>query len=393
MMYGGIMHEAHMSSAFDPFTPGADHATRLSIDLIATDRERILRAARTYLAQPPVTITEARSPRSAGGPHDYCSEGDYWWPDPTNRNGPYVRRDGFTNPDNFTAHRQALIRLSLHVPALVSAWLITKEALFAEHAVRHLRAWFINRSTKMNPHLRYAQAIHGRVHGRGIGIVDTIHLVEVVRAASLLARAGIIPASQLVMLHRWFDDYLTWLRMDRYGLDERDEKNNHGTCWVLQVAELARFVGNTAVLDACRDRFKRVLVPVQIATDGSLPLELARTKPYAYSLFNLDLMATICQTLSTNEDDLWTFATHDGRGMSLAMAFMVPFIKDKSTWMRAPDVMYFTHWPVRHPSLLFAGLALNRPDYIDLWRRLDPDPAVDEIIRNYPIRQPVLWAL
>src|ERR1035441_3868071 len=47
------------------------------------DRERILRAANEYLPQPPITITASNSPRSHGGKHDYFSEGDYWWPDPT----------------------------------------------------------------------------------------------------------------------------------------------------------------------------------------------------------------------------------------------------------------------------------------------------------------------
>jgi len=48
-------------------------------------------------------------------------------------------------------------------------------------------------------------------------------------------------------------------------------------------------------------------------------------------------------------------------------------------------------WPVRHCLLLFGGLALDRPDYIDVWRKLNPDPVVDEVIRNHFIRQPVLW--
>jgi hypothetical protein len=69
----------------------------------------------------------------------------------------------------------------------------------------------------------------------------------------------------------------------------------------------------------------------------------------------------------------------------------VPFIADKKKWTRPPDLMYFDEWPVRQPALLFGGLALNEPSYIELWRRLEPDPAVEEVIRNYFIRQPVLW--
>jgi hypothetical protein len=66
-------------------------------------------------------------------------------------------------------------------------------------------------------------------------------------------------------------------------------------------------------------------------------------------------------------------------------------MKDKSTWFKEPDVMYFNEWPVRHPLLLFGGLALSKPEYIELWKTLDPDPEVEEVVRNYPFRQPVLW--
>jgi hypothetical protein len=54
------------------------------------------------------------------------------------------------------------------------------------------------------------------------------------------------------------------------------------------------------------------------------------------------------------------------------MGFMVPSIEDKRRWPYKPDVMYFDQWPIRQPSLLFAGIALQRPDHPELWRRLDP---------------------
>src|SRR5918912_4827 len=98
---------------------------RPAFDVAAFDRARILKAAQQYLSESPITITASTSPRSAGGPHDFFSEGDYWWPDPNNPDGPYIQRDGLTNPDNFVAHRHALIRLSLHVPALTAAWVLS----------------------------------------------------------------------------------------------------------------------------------------------------------------------------------------------------------------------------------------------------------------------------
>ena len=175
------------------------------------------------------------------------------------------------------------------------------------------------------------------------------------------------------------------------GQEERDARNNHGTCWTMQVAEFARFTGNREWMARCADRFKSLHVPGQIGLDGSFPLELRRTKPYGYSLFNLDAMSGICQILSTPQANLWKFNLPDGRGMGKTMEYMVPFIVDKKKWQLPPDVMFFEEWPVRHSSLLFAGIALDKPEYIALWQRLNPDPNVDEAIRNYPIRQPVLW--
>src|SRR5215472_8133399 len=116
-------------------------------DLAAFERPRVLKAAARYLNEPPVTVTAASSPRSAGGRHDFFSEGDYWWPDPKNPEGPYIQRDGMSNPDNFVDHRRAMIRLSLIVPALAAAYRLTHERRYADRAAIHLRAWFVDPAT------------------------------------------------------------------------------------------------------------------------------------------------------------------------------------------------------------------------------------------------------
>jgi hypothetical protein len=368
---------------------GAQPPARLN--LAALDRSRVLGAANHYLKEAPVTITAASSPRSAGGRHDFFSEADYWWPDPANPGGPYIQRDGLTNPDNFVAHRRAMVRLSLQLPALAAAWRLTRDQRYAVHAARHARAWFADQPTRMNPHLLYSQAIHGRVTGRGIGIIDTVHLVEVARALPSIQESGALSASDRSAVREWFAQYLTWMTTHQYGIDEREAKNNHGTCWVMQVAEFARYVGRDDLTAFCRDRYRTVLLPNQVAVDGSFPEELRRTKPYGYSLFNLDAMTTVCQILSTKADDLWRYELPDGRGIRKAIAFLFPFIADKKKWPHKPDVMYHDEWPMRHPSLLFAGLALDQQRYLDLWQRLPADSTVEEVIRNYFVRQPVLW--
>ncbi len=361
------------------------------VDVAAIDRVRILTAAERWLHELPLTVTAFSSPRSAGGVHEYFSEGDYWWPDPKNPDGPYIQRDGMTNPDNFNNHREVMQRFSRAVSTLVAAYKVTHDEKYAAHAVKHLKAWFVDDATKMFPHLKYAQAIRGKVTGRGVGIIDTIHLMEVARAVEVLSGARSLSASDEAAFKKWFAEYLTWLTTHQYGIDEREAKNNHGTWWVAQVTTFAHLVNDTANLSFCRERFKAVLMPRQMAADGSFPEELRRTKPYNYSLFNLEGMAAICCVLSTSRDNLWEFTLADGRNMRKGMEFLYPYIVDKSKWPYPKDVMYFEYYPARQPSLLFAGLALNEQKYIEAWKKLEPDPTNEEVQRSIPIRQPVLW--
>jgi len=369
----------------------ASSAQAQRLKVATFDRSRILTAANKYLNEQPITITASRSPRSSGGLHDFFSEGDYWWPDPNNPSGPYIQRDGMSNPDNFVDHRRYLMRLSIQVPALTAAWKITKDTRYARKAATHLRAWFIDEATRMNPSLEFAQAIHGRFTGRGTGVIDTIHLVEVAKAIQVLEASGALSEAELKQIKKWFSDYVVWMTTSKNGTDERDARNNHGTCWVMQVSAFADLIGDKTLLEYCRDRFKTVLVPNQIAVDGSFPEEKRRTKPYGYSLFNLDAMTTVCQILSTPNDNLWKFETRDGRGVARAVAYLYPYIKDKKSWPLKPDVMYDAEWPMRHISLLFAGRSLNHRDYLELWQKLPADSNVEEVIRNFFIRQPVLW--
>ena len=362
-----------------------------AFDVAAFDRARVLAAADRYLAEAPVTVTASRSPRSSGGPHDFFSEADYWWPDPENPGGPYVQRDGRSNPDNFVEHRRHLMRMSVQVPALAAAWKLTKDPRYATHAGRHLRAWFVDEATRMNPSLRYSQAIRGRVTGRGIGVIDTIHLVEVARAVEALEGSPALSPEERRAVGAWFADYLRWMTTHPYGVAEREALNNHGTCWLMQAAAFARLTGDREMLAYARERYRTVILPGQMAEDGSFPRELRRTKPYGYSIFNLEAMGAVCELLTTPDDDLWSFALPDGRGMARGLAWLYPYLRDRGSWPLPPDVMYDSEWPMRQSFLLFGGRALGRPEYLELWKTLPADSDVDEVVRNFFIRQPVLW--
>ena len=351
----------------------------------------IITRGNTALTQDPLTITSFIAERSTGNMHDFYSEGDYWWPNPISPDSAYIRHDGKTNPDNFVAHRHAMIRFSTLVGDLTSAWIITGDKKYAVQALEHIHAWFIDPETRMNPNLQYAQAIKGIATGRGIGIIDTIHLLEVVQSLILLEDANLLSEEDLTGTKKWFAEYLHWLTNHPYGLDEMNAKNNHGTCWVMQVAQFAKYTGNKELTDFCRDRYQTILLPGQMDTDGSFPLELNRTKPYGYSLFNLDAMATICHILSDDTHNLWQYTTADGRNMQKGVAWLFPYIKDKSAWPFEEDVMYWEQWPVAQPALLFSAYDTPNEEYISVWSALEHYPENDEVIRNLPIRHPLLW--
>ncbi|MGI8635728.1 MAG: alginate lyase family protein, partial [Segetibacter sp.] len=354
--------------------------TPVIIEVTEVLRKHVMEEAAWAMNQEPETVTAHTSPRSAGGRHDFFSEGDYWWPNPVSVDSPYVQKDGLTNPDNFVAHLLAMIRLSRIVGALASAYKITSDNKYVMQAMKHCKAWFTNKETLMNPNLLYAQAIKGRFTGRGIGIIDTIQLMEVVQGLLAMEVSVAMDKQALAATRNWFAEYITWLTTHKYGKDEMNAENNHGTCWVMQVACFARFTGNKQIMDFCSNRYKTVLLPNQMDKDGSFPRELKRTKPYGYSIFNLDAMTTICQVLSNPADNLYTFTTADGKSIKKGIEYLYPFVSDKSKWPLKPDVMYWDEWPVAQPFLVFGANAFNNNQWLQTWKKLEHNPKVDEVI-------------
>lgn len=370
--------------------PTTNSLKRLNVDTI--EHARVIKAAQAALQLEPPAIARHRAKFSAGGPNDFYSNADYFWPDPTKPDGlPYINRDGESNPGNFNEHRMAMRQMRDAVAALAAAYKLTGEDRYVTNAVKLLRVFFLDPGTRMNPHLQFAQAVPGRSTGRSWGIIDGLHLAEVPVAIMAMRTSPAFPSEAQTGLKRWFQDLADWMMTSEPGRAEAAAKNNHSVAFFVQIAAFAKFSGDEAKLAESRRQFKEVFVPNQMATDGSFPLELKRTKPYAYSIFQLDNLAILCQLLSTPGDNLWTFRLQDGRGIRRATAYLYPFLADKSKWPLPPDVQAWNGWPARQASLLFAGLAFGEADYLKLWQSLPADPIDAEVQRNIAITQPLLW--
>lgn len=360
-------------------------------EILSVLAKQVVQKADQSLEQQPITVTSYFAERSAGNKHDFFSEGDYWWPDSSNPQGPYIQKDGQTNPNNFVQHRLAMIQFSQLMGNLVSAYLISGDRKYAKAGLKHLNAWFVDTATSMNPSLLYGQAIKGKVTGRGVGIIDMIQMMEVAQSVRILEKAGLIPNKDLSKIKKWFSDYLFWVTNHSYGKDERDAKNNHATCWVMQVLSFAKLTKNDSLIQDCSKRFQQILLPNQLAIDGSFPLELKRTKPYGYSLFNLDAMTMVAHLLKKENPSIFKFQLVNGTTMFNAVQFMVPYVRDKSSWPYSKDVMYWDQWPVAQPFLIFGYHAFKEPTWLAIWKKLDHFPTNQEVIRNLPIRNPLLW--
>jgi hypothetical protein len=102
-------------------------------------------------------------------------------------------------------------------------------------------------------------------------------------------------------------------------------------------------------------------------------------------------MCNLAQILSTGDDNLWDFKTDDGKTLKKGMEFIYPYMMDKSSWPFTRDIYIWEEWPARQSSLLFAGLAFENKTYISAYMQFKPNPSHPGVIRNLPVRHPVIW--
>jgi hypothetical protein len=359
--------------------------------VIETEENRIINRANGLLNEKPRTVTATSSPRSAGGKHDFFSEGPYWWPDPANPNGPYLQHDGLRNPDRFVAHDDDLRFFSWIVGTHTSAYLLTGEEKYAKAAMQHMNAWFVDTTTRMNPNMLYAQAIHGICTGRGIGIIDAVQLMDVARSVQILEKSPAVSKKEIALIKKWFEQFIIWLTTHPYGIDEMNAKNNHGTWWHAQIAAYASLTGNEKILQQCKKWYSDVLLTDQMAADGGFPQELKRTKPYSYSLFNLDASASLAWILSNKNRDLWNHSLPDGRGMKRGLEFISPFLRDKSKWPYQKDVSHWDEQPDARQFMLFAALAGSGDEWLSLWKSLSKKNNDEESRLSMALKNPLIW--
>jgi hypothetical protein len=294
----------------------------------------LLRRADAAMQRPLYTVTDKRMLPPSGDRHDYLSVGPYWWPDPAKKDGlPYIRRDGEINPDRNTDKFDVsdLEGMSADVETLSLAYYFSDDPRYAAHAARLVRTWFLAPATRMNPNMNYAQAVPGREEGRAEGMLDTARLERVVDGIGLIGPAGKLSAAEQKGLEKWFSDYLDWMQTSRNGKAENAAKNNHGMWFDSQTSQFALFARRPEMTKAVAEAFPKKRIAPQFTPEGTLPLELARTRSLHYSIYALLAAYDVADMAKCVGIDLWN---HDEGGKSLrgATDYLRPYYRKVETW-------------------------------------------------------------
>jgi len=199
--------------------------------------------------------------------------------------------------------------------------------------VRFLRGFFLDAETKMNPHLNYGQSVPGKATGRGSGLIDTRGFMSLPDVLKLLEKCPAWTAKDRGEMKAWWVQYGEWMQTSKIGLDEKKTTNNHGAAYDVQLAAVL-------VMSEKEGEAKKVLgeslparLDAHITSEGKQPRELARTKSWSYSCFNLKNICkggVMAQSLGVG---FWDHQGPEGRGsMKKAMLFLVPFLKNPGSW-------------------------------------------------------------
>ncbi len=329
---------------------------------------RELREMAEYcMDQGPWSVTFSKGKAISGDPHDYYSESPYWWPNPDDPDGPYIRKDGLRNPDRFMDHKNGLQKMHQTVSILSMAGFFLNKPEYTDRALYLLRVWFIDDETRMNPHLDYGQAIPNKSSGRGVGIIDTHRLAKMITFLGFIEASGQWLDKDKAELKNWFRSYLNWMLTSKNGTDEQNQGNNHSTWWAVQVAAYANFTDDDDTSEMIWDFAHHTLLEKQIASDGRFPLEEKRTRSFDYTLFNLNAFALLFRMAELQDVDLWRVTNSERGSIETTMDYVYPYLRNPASW-KGKQIIPSTE---REPfSILFYGEYANQSKYIDLYKNL-----------------------
>ncbi|MFI6053765.1 alginate lyase family protein [Streptomyces violascens] len=314
------------------------------------DVRKLTATADGWLTQGPWTVVDKPKPAPGGDPHDYLSQAPYWWPSrPKTADNPwgcpYVQKDGERNPEvDSGTDRPDLGKVFNSVTSLSLAWYYTGKKQYAEHASDILRTWFLDPTTRMNPNLNHGQFIPCKYDGRAIGIIDFSQQYSSVLDAVAILDTGAPgwKAGDHASMLDWNKKFLDWEVNSAFGKEESAAQNNHGTFQDLQIAALALATGNKDLARRTALGAEKRRIDPQIAADGSQPQELARTRSWHYSTFDLVAHTRLAAIGKQVGVDLWAYQGPHGQSLFKAVRYLLPAATGAAAWPH-PELEFYRY--------------------------------------------------
>lgn len=299
------------------------------INSINVEADNILKNKYNY------SIVYKKAVPPSGDKHDYVSMGPYWWPDPTKPDGlPYINKDGQVNPKSRTDYtdKSTLDKMANDVFILAKAYFYLADEKYVIKAKDILCEFFLNEETKMNPNLKYAQFIPGLNDGRGIGIIETTSLINVMEAVGLLSDSPNWTNDVDTGIKEWMSDYLSWLLTHPNGIAERKAANNHGTHYDRQCVTMFIFLNE---ISQAKDYIIKYTIPrleSQVLKDGSQPHELKRTKSWNYTTMNLLGFVELAKLAQISGVNLSNYNKNGQIYIKSMIDWFIPYLKKEKEW-------------------------------------------------------------
>ena len=327
---------------------------------------QLILAADKALLEGPFSVTDKSQLPPSGNKNDYASYSRYWWPDPTKADGLPYRR------------------MEKPIPGVIPP----AKNMRLDH--RSLRFSLLFTAAKFNYGCGFLDAHEPNLtmptqtrDGLKISVLDGRIMIRALEASLLIEGSKALSKEEKQGLKGWAEAYFEWLTSSELALQEAASKNNHGSYYDLQALYFALYAGKKEQAVQIAQNFYTKRILKQIQKDGSMPEEMARTRPLFYSIYNLNALFLVAHLAEKVAVDIWKKNISSSR-LRTALDYLAPYSNPDKSWphptLRATNRMDLFQ------ILQLADRVYPTGNYLDFARQLPKeDLEVERSLLAYPL--------
>jgi hypothetical protein len=252
-------------------------------------------------------------------PNEYVSSSTYYWPDPNNPEGKYIKKSEI-NDDKYKYSDRKYIDVILNrIQCLALAYKISNNQAYADKGIEFVKCFFLNSKTHMIPRLSHSGIILKNqfkntftTHGCIVDTNSFYILGDLVETILNSSKSNNDRSKNAMML--WFKNMSDWFLYSDYGLKAKIRTNNWLSSYYVQVLSYLYASGQTELCKKIfEDNFEQILI-TQIEPDGTQQHEQSRDYPIHYCNYNLHLLTRLALIGKKYDINIWSYKNSSGKG-------------------------------------------------------------------------------